>query len=103
MSWNYRIISDKDRSVTIHKVTYNESGQISIHPYKAGLEAETPEDLRAQYEAIGKAFEKPVIDGSSIAGYDYKQVPPFPSSLRWVDYKAAVIEPSAGVPHAPNG
>ncbi len=67
------------------------------------LEAETPEDLRAQYEAIGKAFEKPVIDGSSIADYNYKQVPPFPSSLHWVDYNAAVIEPSVGGPHALSG
>ena len=66
MSWNYRIIKDKD-GLRIFDVYYDEAGQpISTHDVPSYVYGETVDDLREQLALMSEALALPILNESEI-------------------------------------
>ncbi len=61
MTWNYRVIEDKE-NFRIHEVYYNDAGEITaISEDPIVLEGETLEELKDDLEYYFAALESPVL------------------------------------------
>jgi hypothetical protein len=65
MSWNYRVLKHVAREeewYQIHEVYYNEDGSImACSEHSCTPFGETVEELKADFELMAGAFERPVI------------------------------------------
>ena len=66
MSWNYRVLKHKDNDEVpyyqVHEVFYNEDDSImACSEHSCTPFGETVEELKADFELMAGAFERPVL------------------------------------------
>ena len=69
MTWNYRVMKHKDEVpyYHIHEVFYNEDGSVmACSEYQCSPFGETAEELKADFELMAGAFERPVLSYEEI-------------------------------------
>ena len=74
MTWNYRVVRDTDGAFSIREAYYDNEGRVeAITEEGIGPYGDTVEELRADYERMREAFEKPVLDAADFMEKDSKK------------------------------
>ena len=60
MTWNYRVIQDDD-CIYVAEVYYDDTGRPDYYSGPVPPYGQSEEGLKADYEMMGSAFDKPVL------------------------------------------
>lgn len=62
-NWDYRIVKNAEGILKIHQIFYKDDGTIyGMAEEEISIEGNELEELEVEFEAISKAFLKPIID-----------------------------------------
>ena len=62
MSWNYRVMRDKDGYLSINEVYYDGRGKAELYTGRTFSGGETKKELKKDLKQMKKAFDKPILD-----------------------------------------